>query len=162
PPPGAGLGVAPPGDLYNNGAVTTPPPGSPWYRNMWDQMTGVFTPCGGRAAFQSDHGFDNFASPVRNPFLAGDPASLTEVRPIFMHQGAPLGSVLAGGDVEYAGVQARLALTERLSIVMSELGFVWLETHNPTVIPENHFGFASVRIGPKYTFYRCEESGTVA
>ena len=40
-------------------------------------------PAGGRACLvQSDHGFDNFISPVTNPSLFEDPRALTEVRPI--------------------------------------------------------------------------------
>ena len=35
-----------------------------------------------RIAFQSDCAFDHFISPITNPFLAEDPRSLTELRPL--------------------------------------------------------------------------------
>jgi hypothetical protein len=70
--------------------------------------------------------------------------------------------VYHGGDIEYAGLQARVALTQRLSVVLSELGAVWSEPHNPTDGFTDAAGFAEVRVGPKYTFYRCEDTGCVA
>ena len=117
----------------------------------------------GRGWFQSDHCFDNFASPVTNPFLFEDPRSLTEFRPIFMVQGTPLSNItFHGGDIEYAGIQGRVALNERWSIVLSEIGVVWMEPHRTFDGFNSHDGVSELRIGPKYTFFRCESSGTVA
>jgi hypothetical protein len=161
-----------PAERYNCGVVNdTPPPSHPFLQGCENFLGGcknLFTgaalaPAAGRAWFESDHGFDGMISPVSNPFLFEDPRSLTEVRPIYMEQGTPRNNfVYHGGDIEFAGVQARLAITERLSLVMSELGVVWSEPHNAFDGFAPHSGFAEVRVGPKYTFYRCEESGTVA
>jgi hypothetical protein len=117
----------------------------------------------GRAAFQSDHAFDTMISPLSSPFLSEDPRALTEVRPIFMMQGTPTRNpIFHGGDVEFFGLQARVAVTDRLSFVLNKTGWNWMEVHNPTDGFENHSGFSEIWLGPKYTFYRCESSGTVA
>jgi hypothetical protein len=176
PPPGVAGVPATPDERYNCGVVTDNPPPAGSHpllgglKNFCQGCTGALghlglsdQPSTGRARFQSDHGFDNLISPVSNPFLFEDPRSLTEVRPLFMYQGTPGSNyIFRGGDIEFAGLQARLALTERLSLVMSELGFVWIEPHNSGGEFFDHVGFTEIRIGPKYTFYRCEERGSVA
>jgi hypothetical protein len=114
-----------------------------------------------RTRFQSDHGFDVLISPVTNPFLFEDPRALTELRPVFIGQGAPSGSILAGGNIEYLGLQARVAFTERLSLVLTEFGWMWINPTSGSPFDAGNGG-AELRIGPKYTFYRCEPTGTVA
>src|SRR5206468_9150580 len=89
----------------------------------------MFKGWGGNGAeggcFESDHCFDNFASPVSNPFLFEDPRSLTEIRPIFMYQTIPGSNpVFRGGHTEFFGTQARLAVTDRWSFVMNKIGGV--------------------------------------
>jgi hypothetical protein len=159
-----------PNERYNCGVVTDPPANThPFLNGCRDFFTGCGTWFTGvksdvcRWTFQSDHCFDALASPVSNPFLFEDPRALTEVKPLVMFQGAPSDNwVYHGGDTGFAGVQARLALTERWSFVLSELGFVWSEPHVPFDGFEPHTGFAEVRLGPKYTFFRCENTGTIA
>jgi hypothetical protein len=174
PPPGLPVVPGTPNEQYNCGVVTTPPAtGTHPFLDKCHELFGgckhLFEGvCGGAGAgtgichFQSDQGFPGLISPVSNPFLFEDPRALTELRPIFMWQGTPRSNIpFRGGDIEYAGLQARLAFNQRLDLVISELGFVWVEPHDlPGTF--NHVGFAEVRIGPKYTFYRCESTGTVA
>lgn len=168
PPPGAPAAPLPPpnpAEPYNCGVVNEPPP--PAGTGFWGKCKNIFAPCGqpsgNRAAFQSDHGFDDFISPVSNPFLFEDPRSLTELRPIFIYQEAPIkNSIYRGGDIEYLALQGRLALTERLDVVLSKAALVWIEPHADTDGFENHFGLAEIWLGPKYTLYRCENTGTVA
>jgi hypothetical protein len=173
PPPGVPPVPTTPAEQFNCGVVHDPPPAEGffgkcgnWLGGCKNWLGGVCCPqsCAGHCLFQSDHCFDGMISPVSNPFLFEDPRSLTEARFIGMVQGAPRDNfVFHGGDIEYAGVQARLALTERLSLVVSELGAVWAEPHNGGIFGINPGGgFAEVRVGPKYTFYRCENTGTVA
>src|SRR5262249_47842439 len=178
PPPPVGSPTLPTiprtnNEPYNCGVVNEPPGARhPFMNGVNDFLGGCKNLLGnlypgagggGRAAFESDHGSDVFISPMTNPFLFEDPRSLTEIRPIFIHQGTPTGNpVFRGGDVGFFGVQARLAFTERLSLVINELGFVWAEPHNPGNGFDAHTGWAEMRIGPKYTFYRCEQSGTIA
>jgi hypothetical protein len=108
--------------------------------------------------FQSDHKYkDKFISPVSNPFQFEDPRALTEVRPIFIWQQTPGSNpVFAGGDNFFGGLQARLAITERLSLVVNKLGWIWVEPQAAGDAFENHAGFAEVWLGPKFTFFRGE------
>jgi hypothetical protein len=175
PPPSGGLPNIPatPSERFNCGVVTDPPPGGVpvgqggpgfWGKcGEWFRDTGIGAGTASRAAFQSDHGFDALSSPVSNPFLFEDPRALTEVKPIFMHQGTPLSnSIYHGGDIDVFGLQARVALTERLSAVFSETGLLWQEVHNPSGDFSTHMGVTELRVGPQYTVYRCPETGTIA
>jgi hypothetical protein len=168
PPPTGGFPVAPEerynsGVIINNGSVGGGNGGS-----FWGQCGEFFDNCGqamtagNRNLFQSDHCFDNFISPVTNPFFFEDPRSLTEIRPIFMYQSTPGSNyIFRGGDVEWFGMQARVALTDRLSFIMSEFGFIWLEPHNHINGFDSHTGFSELHLGPQYTFIRSEDTGTL-
>ena len=115
-----------------------------------------------RKLFQSDQAFHEFpwASPVSNPFLNEDPLSVTEVRPIFMLQTIPNANpLLHGGNAEFYGLQARLALNEQFSVVINKLGFVSLHPDDTTTYAKST-GFAELWIGPKWTFFRSPNSGT--
>jgi hypothetical protein len=172
PPPGVPVPPPNPGERYNCGVVAEPPASTHPFldgcNHYWDKTRNFFTgltaaPLAGQGWFQSDHCFDQLASPVSNPFLFEDPRSLTEIKPLYMEQGTPSSNfIFHGGDIEFAGVQARLAITERFSLVLSELGEVWMEPHNSVDGFSPSTGFAEIRVGPKYTFYRCESSGTIA
>ena len=137
----------PTGEPYNAGVVVeNPPPLPPPPPNnggLFDGCMGALTPTGNRAWFQSDHCFDNFISPLSNPFRFEDPRSLTEVRPILMIQTAPGSNyVYKGGDLGFFGTQVRVALTERLSLVVNEFGEVWSEPHLNQGPYKAHAGFA--------------------
>lgn len=111
---------------------------------------------------ESDHCFDYFASPVSNPFYFEDPRSLTEIRPIFMYQTIPGSNpVYRGGNAEFYGVQARVAITDQWSFVMNKLGGVSINPGGGSLVPSES-GFAEIWLGPKFTFYRNTETGTVA
>ena len=160
---------ASPAELYNCGVVTRT---AGTEHPIWDrcqQWVGgvpgvgyVRELGGGRPLFQSDHSFDNFISPITNPFYFEDPRSLTEIRPLYIHQGAPSRNpIFHGGDVEYLGLQARLALTDCLSVVMTKFGETWIEPHRGSGDFANHAGFSEIILGPKYTFLRSEGTGTL-
>jgi hypothetical protein len=178
PPPGAVPAV--PGD------VAPPPvlgaPGStyagvavdqPIKKSFLDRCKDFFTSgspdskCGGW--FQSDHAFDNctnggdLISPVSSPFMFEDPRALTEVRPLFIYEVAPnRNPAFSGGSAEFFGVQARVAFNERWSLVINEIGLVSLQPHDSDVDLTDKTGFAEIRLGPKWTFYRNEQSGSIA
>ncbi|VTT98384.1 signal peptide protein : Uncharacterized protein OS=Isosphaera pallida (strain ATCC 43644 / DSM 9630 / IS1B) GN=Isop_1318 PE=4 SV=1 [Gemmataceae bacterium] len=111
--------------------------------------------------FKSDHAFDGFISPVTNPLLFEDPRALTEVRPIFMYQQIP-GSQpdFNGGSVYYYGVQARLAVTDRLSFTFNKLAGITLSPGSASLY-DGGTGFGELWLGPKYTFIRNEDTGTL-
>jgi hypothetical protein len=166
-PPATGGFPVTPEERYNTGVVINNGPAATGNGGgFWDQCGEVFNNCcqavGNRTLFQSDHCFDNFISPVTNPFYFEDPRSLTEIRPIFMYQSTPGNNyIFHGGDVEWFGMQARLALTDRLSFIMSEFGFIWLEPHNHINGFNPHAGFSELHLGPQYTFIRSEDTGTL-
>jgi hypothetical protein len=116
----------------------------------------------GRCLFQSDCCFESLASPITNPFLFEDPRALTEIRAIWFHQGLPGSSIPGGGYSGFFGAQARLALCERWSLVINELGFTYLHPNNPPPGFSNSVGFAQMSLGPKWTFCRSPDTGTVA
>ncbi|MFL5329459.1 MAG: hypothetical protein ACJ8C4_11145 [Gemmataceae bacterium] len=119
-----------------------------------------FCTADGRQLFQSDHCLDSFASPITNPFLFEDPRSLTEVRPIFMWQQIPGSNpVFQGGDVFFYGLQARISLTDWLSFTINKLGGVTFNADNPAI--DDTSGMAELWLGPKFTFYRNAECGSV-
>jgi hypothetical protein len=143
----------------------------PLQHSLWDRCKD-YCGCGerasasGRCMFQSDHCFDYFASPVTVPFLFEDPRALTELKPLFIYAGAPRSNpIFRGGNAEFYGLQARLAVTERLSFTVNELGFITLNPFNASAGPPGLFsqstGFAQVELGPKYTFLRSENWKTV-
>ena len=104
--------------------------------------------------FESDHGFDQFTSPISNPFLFEDPRSLTEAKALFLYQRIP-GSQpnFLGGDAYFGGLQARLAITERLSISMPKLGVVGISPQTNSAFRTGS-SLSEIWLGPKYTFYR--------
>src|SRR5262249_43389905 len=133
-------------------------------KSIFDLQSGPFCGSAARKPFQSDHGFDGFISPVTDPFLFEDPRSLTELRPLFMYQTIPSKNyAFHGGNAEFFGVQGRVALTDSLSIVMSELGGIWINPGDGAVPPYagDRSDFANINIGPKWTFLRNERSGTL-
>jgi hypothetical protein len=113
--------------------------------------------------FKSDHGLDTFISPVTNPFLFEDPRSLTEVRPIFIYQGIPSREPnFGGGHTTFFGTQARLAFTERWSLVLNKFGGDTIDAKDDPSQFHNRTGFAEIWLSPKYTFYRDVDAGTIA
>lgn len=159
PPPGVPLGGE---DPYNCGVVPGPPPvggGDPFLGGRIGPLLTETNPS--RSWFQSDHAFDQFISPLSSPFLAEDPRSLTEVRPIFMYQKIPSSNWgFGGGAVGYFGAQGRLAITDRWSIVMQKLGGVAIGPDNNVF--DDSTGFSEIWIGPKFTFWRGDCTGTLA
>ncbi len=166
PPPVSGPPALPPppGEAYNHGVVIE----QPLARTFWDKCKNWFhfdgnkPSANGRCLFQSDCCFPSLASPITNPFLFEDPRALTEVRPIWFHQGWPGSSPPGGGYSGFFGTQARLALSERWSFVLNELGLVYLHPDGPPPGFSDSVGFAQLSLGPKWTFFRCPDTGTVA
>ncbi len=124
-----------------------------------ERILGIF---GDRSEwFCSDHAFDGFISPVTNPFLFEDPRSLTEVRAIYLYQRIPGRQPdTQGGNVQYFGVQGRVAITNRLSFTINKLGGTWFNPNSETALPGSS-GFSEIWFGPKFTFIRGEETGTL-
>ena len=116
---------------------------------------------GGGSKLASDCDFQNFISPTTNPFLAEDPRKLTEIRPIFLYQTIPKNqSLYRGGNIQVFSLQGRLGLTERFSVVLHKLGLMIVNPTGRSML-DNEAGITEIWLGPKYTFYRNSESGSV-
>jgi hypothetical protein len=182
PPPAAGPGPGFAGpsygkeEAYSCGVVNSnADTGNFWSRccgkvkrcceDVTDSFNGIFQPGGNRSMFQSDCSFNFLSSPVSNPFYFEDPRALSELRPIFIWQRTrDSNPVFAGGDNFFAGLQARVAFTERVSLVFHKLGWIWMEPHNPSGNPEfsNHTGLTELHLGPKVTFIHNTDTNTIA
>ncbi len=175
PPPGFGAGTPVPGinpgeEAFNCGVANTPRAGGGFFSKLcdgcagvWKDVTGSVKHGGSGAAFQSDHKFDVFASPVSNPFYFEDPRALTEFRPIFIWQHTPTANpVFNGGNNFFAGARGSVAFTDWLSVTVDEFGWVFMHPNNPMGDINPHNGFSEIHLGPKVTFIRNETSGTVA
>jgi hypothetical protein len=148
-PPPSPIAAPPPSEPFNCGVVGG---GNPF----------AFGTAGCRSWFQSDHCFDQFSSPISSPFLSEDPRALTEIRPIFIYQSAPSSNtIFRGGNLEWFGVQARVAFTDRWSFVMHKLGWTRMDPNNPSDGFDTSTGFSEVWLGPKYTFLRNDNTNTI-
>ena len=93
----------------------------------------------------SDPCFHGFISPMTNPVYFEDPRTLTEARVIFLRHEVP--DAALGGTVHLFAMQARFALTDRLSIIATKDGFI---TSTSPLIDD---GWADVSAGLKYNLY---------
>ncbi len=145
--------------------VSAPRPPEPADRDSFafgDKLKDLWGKATDRRGLQGDHAFDALISPVSNPLLFEDPRSTTEVRPLFLYQKVPATQPnFGGGTVWFAGGQVRVALSERFSVVLNKIGVVNVKPAAGTGF-DSGTGLAELWVGPKYTFLRDEEFGTVA
>ena len=171
PAPGRRTGGQGPVDDFD--VAPPPPPPEPGPDPMWwpgrnrdlEDLRNQFPAFGqqdrDRIAFQSDCAFDNFASPITNPFLAEDPRSLTELRPIYFYQGVPDSQYfLQGGHLSFIGAQARASFTDRFSVVLHKVG--WSSVTAGNFLATSDTGFSEIWLGPKFTFWRAPDTQTLA
>ncbi len=112
--------------------------------------------------FRGERRFRRMASPVTNPFYAEDPRSLTEIRPIFIYQRIPDKQYYyRGGNLSFFGGQARIAFSDRFSVVMNKLGGINVNPGRDSGLPSSTV-FTELWLGPKFTFLRDVEDHTVA
>lgn len=112
----------------------------------------------------AESGFDEFISPVSNPVNFEDPRATTEVRPIFVFHDISNDFIgLQGGEAYVAAVQARLAIGDRLSLIATKDGYVWLRPDKeiPGAVTHDD-GFANIAAGLKYSLLRDEENLRIA
>jgi hypothetical protein len=99
---------------------------------------------------------------LSNPFLFEDPRTLTELRPIFIFQTIPSSQwFFRGGNIEDFNLQGRLSITDRLSIVMNKLGLIVINPGAGSNVGSAS-GITEIWLGPKYNFYREDQTGTIA
>ncbi len=95
--------------------------------------------------------FSDFVSPMSNPLFFEDPRNLTEIHFIYLNQRIPRGAF--AGTLNVFAAQIRASLTDRLSIVASNDGFV--TSSNPLVLD----GWADVSAGLKYNIVQDSREG---
>ncbi len=116
---------------------------------------------GGGRRFESDRAFANFISPLSNPFYFEDPRSLTEVRAIGLFQGIPKDQgAFRGGNAMFFGGQARLALSERWSVVVNKVGVSLFNPGDGSTLPDK-VGLSELWVGPKFVIVRDPEFKTL-
>ncbi|MBI1346161.1 hypothetical protein GC163_07710 [bacterium] len=102
----------------------------------------------------SDMCFSDFVSPISNALFFEDPRTLSEIRPIFANHWIPDSNpAFQGGNAQFLAAQIRIALTDRLSIIATKDGYIWLDSNNEAAIPDED-GFADVAAGLKYNLIR--------
>ncbi|MFN9971696.1 MAG: hypothetical protein ACK58T_17585, partial [Phycisphaerae bacterium] len=94
-------------------------------------------------------GFEHFYEPLGNPLYFESPFNTSGLRFLYLHHEFANKSQLGGGDLNVVAVQARLAITERLSLIATKDGFSWLDAN---VLPREE-GWNSLAAGAKYAFY---------
>lgn len=158
-------------EQYNCGVIIDGPPpstGQPWSqcgdKGFWDRFPWI--PSLSSFNFRSDHDFDHMISPMSNPYFFEDPRSLTEFRPIILWQKLRGDNPLTrGGDAVLYTFQGRLAFNEYWSLVIHKFGFTTLDVGddpvNPPLVPGGS-GLTDLQIGPKFTFWRNRDTGTIA
>jgi hypothetical protein len=143
-------------------AAPSPPSASSASQSKFGEEIGdFFSRQGFNLTFQSDHCFDDFVSPMTNPFLAEDPRALTEIRPLLIYQTIPHGSVVNGGNLIFLGARGSVAFTERFSVTLDKLGGMALNPGQGSAV-DGGTGLTEIWLGPKYTFYRNDQSRTIA
>lgn len=117
----------------------------------------VMACCAGKPA-KGAEGFDSFISPVTSFTNFEDPLATTEVRPIFMFHSLSdelkLGNTRVGngGEAYLFAVQLRYAITERLGLIATKDGYVWLRPDEeiPGALTHDD-GWANLAFGLKYS-----------
>jgi hypothetical protein len=147
-----------------------------FFAGLWNKMTGKDgdragdLTNGGRGGelpgeerqwFESDKAFCDFVSPLSNPFYFEDPRSLSEVRGIGFYQGIPGNDAFfRGGNGYFIGGQGRLALTQRISLVVHKVGFTSFRPGDGSIF-QGGSGLAELWLGPKVVVYRNPETKTL-
>ncbi|HVK11370.1 MAG TPA: hypothetical protein VM597_21555 [Gemmataceae bacterium] len=166
-----------PGGRLTSMQETAPPPPPPpgermgeWFQDRGAELDGTLPPPFGSKppsnrdhfTLQSDCEFAHYPSPISNPFLAEDPRSLSELRPLFLYQTIPGNQpYYKGGSAVFFGLQGRLAFTERLSVVLHKLGGVSISPGDGSVA-DGGTGLAEIWLGPKFVFWRDPENQLIA
>jgi hypothetical protein len=89
---------------------------------------------------------DDMIAPVSMPTVNEEPRIATELRPMFMHTQISDDFVTDGGHYSVVAVQARFAITDRIGVIASKDGYIFLR---PDEAVEDADGFANLGFGVK-------------
>jgi len=127
-------------------------------RGLW-LATAVSLVAAPTAFAEEEDVFRSWISPVSSPTNFEDPRATAEVRPLFVYHMLSEDFVSDGGDVYIGAVQARLAIGDRLGIIATKDGYVWM---NPDANLPDSNGWANLAFGAKYSVWRDPETQTIA
>lgn len=113
--------------------------------------------------------FANMISPVSNPTNFEDPRIDSEIRPIFVYHDIDndflntvenVGLKAPGGDAKVLALQLRVKLMDRLSLIATKDGYVWVDPNDDVLnVVSKDSGFANLAAGLKYNFLNNEDLG---
>jgi hypothetical protein len=104
--------------------------------------------------------YEGFVAPLAGPFLFEDPFITTGVSAWGLWHEFPNDSVFGGGDLWGAAVQARIAITDRLALIATKDGYVFLDPGNTAVFRESD-GFLNITGGLKYALIDMPEENFI-
>jgi hypothetical protein len=115
-------------------------------------------------AIAGEDPFAEFISPVSNPTNFEDARIESDVRPLYIYHSInknfldvvrAAGLQPPGGNAQIVAVQIRLKLTDRLALIATKDGYVWVHPqHDIDNVVKYGNGFANVAAGLKYNFFR--------
>jgi len=115
-------------------------------------------------ALATSDGLGEFIAPVSNPTNFEDPRVESDVRPLYVYHSLSntfldsvqkAGLQAPGGSAQIVAVQLRLKLMERLALIATKDGYVWVSpNHSVDNVVTNGNGFANVAGGLKYNFFK--------
>jgi hypothetical protein len=96
-------------------------------------------------------GYEDFVMPVGMPFYFEDPFITSDLRLIYLCNSISGSSPIGGGKVQVAALQFRMALTDRLAVLITKNGYSWLDSD---VFPDGDSdGWNDGAVGLKYAIY---------
>ncbi len=110
--------------------------------------------CGPRRCLESDRCFPRFIGPISNPILSKDPRSTTEARFLTINNIIDPNHPFGGGNFQVLGLEFRVALTERLTLLADKDGYAIF--HPGTA--DHTEGWLNINAGLRYLLIRDVEN----
>jgi hypothetical protein len=99
--------------------------------------------------------YEGFVPPLTAPYLFEDPFITTGLSGWYVWHQFPGGSILDGGDIQVAALQARVAITDRLAFIATKDGYAW---YDPGLdIIDTTSGWFDIAAGLKYALVKIPE-----
>lgn len=113
------------------------------------------------AGFGKSFRFEGFAMPIGMPYLFEEPFTVTGIHAEFIRHEFPEhstdlpggGQFIKGGYANLFAVQARLAITDRLSFIATRDGYIWFREGSGSAYGNDHNGWMDLAGGFKYALY---------
>lgn len=112
-----------------------------------------FAGCGRQARYEG------FVPPLTAPYLFEDPFITTGLSGWYVWHQFPGGSILDGGEINVAALQARVAITDKLAFIATKDGYAWYDPGNDLIDTTN--GFFNIAAGFKYALVEIPESNFI-